>query len=443
MKTEFLILMPDDEAFCNNKKSFVDFLKIDSLLSVSGNKINYRKSPKGKDQVTAKFRVDTDKVKSNNERYFLLVLECEQPDQVDEFSELSDRVRAIAERISPGATAVNTLWDGVGRIYAEKSYPIINEVENSMRRLIAKFMLITVGMNWSKDAIHAELHKKIEKFEDEDPYISDLHKLDFIHLSQVLFEKKRDITLEELDRLLLKTEFDANDQEKILKYIPKSNWEKYFAALVDDGDQSIEKKWELLYKLRNKVAHNRNVKKKEFEQIRGLSNKIKEIIGKATAKLGEIDINEEDRELIIYSYRSESASAFGYIAETAVAEYYSRNGYDVSPLGEPGQIQFGDFIATKDGKSFAVEVRSMNRSHFLPKSIMSLKRLQKNRATHNDHRITMKTHLVCVLRGEDSDYPDDRILRRTELVTAEFEDSIEMIAGVLDDNNVFTPIKRQ
>jgi len=443
VKTEFLILMPDDEAFCSSKKAFVDFLKIDSLLSVAGNKINYRKTPKGKDQVTAKFRVDTDKVKSNNERYFLLLLECEQIDQVDEFSELSDRVRTIAERISPGLTAVNTLWDGVGRIYAEKSYPIINEVENSMRRLIAKFMLITVGMNWSKDAINAELHKKIEKFEDEDPYISDLHKLDFIHLSQVLFEKKRDLTLEELDRLLLKTAFDANDREKILRYVPKSNWEKYFSALVDDGDQSLEKKWELLYKLRNKVAHNRSVKKKEFEQIRGLANKINEIISKATAKLGEIDINEEDRELIIYSYRAESASAIGYISEASVAEYYSRNGYEVSPLGEPGQVQFSDFIATKDGKSVAVEVKSTRRSRFLPVSIMAIRRIQDLAHRFKDHRPAMRTHLVLVLRGDDLDYPDERILRRIKLLMADLEESVEIVAGVLDENNVFAPIAPQ
>ncbi|BBT40714.1 HEPN domain-containing protein [Pseudomonas putida] len=440
MKTEFLILMPDDEAFCNSKKSFVDFLKIDSLLSVTGSKISYRKSPKSRDLVTAKFRVDTDKVKSNSERYFLLVLECDQTDQVDDFSELSDRVRTIAERISPGSTAVNTLWDGVGRIYAEKSYPIINEVENLMRRLIAKFMLLTVGMNWSKDAINAELHKKIEKFEDEDPYISDLHKLDFIHLSQVLFEKKRDITLEELDRILQKTDFDADDREKILKYIPKSNWEKYFAALVDDGDQSLERKWELLYKLRNKVAHNRNVKKKEYEQIRGLSNKIKEIIGKATAKLGEIDINEEDRELIIYSYRSESASTIVYLSEISVAEFYSRSGYEVSPLGEQGQPQYCDFIATKDGRSVAVVVKVTRRSRFLPICILALNREQEHRAKIKDHRTSLKTHIAIVLQGDESEYPNEKILRRIKTLTTTTDDSIEVVPGILGDNNEFIPI---
>jgi len=191
LKTEFLILVPNDESFCNSKKAFVDFLKIDALISVTGQKIFYKRTVKGRDLVSVRFSVETDKVQSKKERYFLLALECEDESLIDEFSELCERIKTIADRISPGATAINTIWDDVGRIYAEKSYPFINEVENLMRRLIAKFMLITVGMNWSKDAIHPDLFKKIENFEEEELYLNDLHKLDFIHLKQVLFEKKK------------------------------------------------------------------------------------------------------------------------------------------------------------------------------------------------------------------------------------------------------------
>lgn len=431
--------MPDDEAFCSNKKAFIDFLKVDSLISITGNKINYRKTPKGKDQVTAKFRVETDKVKSNNERYFLLVLECEQQSQIDEFSELSERIKSIVERISPGATAVNTLWDGVGRIYAEKAYPIINEVENLMRRLIAKFMLVTVGMNWSKDAINPELFKKIEKFEDEDPYINDLHKLDFIHLSQVLFEKKRDISLEELDRLLPKTDFNEEDKERILRYIPRSNWEKYFSSLVDEKNHSLERKWELLYKLRNKVAHNRNVKKSEFDQIKGLASNIKEVIGKATAKLGEIDINEEDRELIIFSYRSESPSAIGYQSEMAVAEYYARSGYEVTPIPIASTYQAFDFIALKEGKTIAVEVKTSRRASFYPMMRMLLKRTTERWLEHPEYEGLSKIHLVCVLREDESDYPIDQIYFKIEKLMEDFGDKVEIHIGRLNDENAYTP----
>ncbi|MGZ9738560.1 hypothetical protein ACXX83_09005 [Pseudomonas sp. GNP012] len=437
MKTEFLILIPDDEAFCSSKKAFIDFLKVDSLISVIGNKINFRKTPKGKDQVSARFRVETNKVKSNNERYFLLVLECDQQTQIDEFSELSERLKTIVERISPGATAVNTLWDGVGRIYAEKAYPIINEIENLMRRLIAKFMLVTVGMNWSKDAINPELFKKIEKFEDEDPYLNDLHKLDFIHLSQVLFEKKRDISLEELDRLLPKTKFNEEDQERILRYIPRSNWEKYFSSLVDEKDHSLEKKWELLYKLRNKVAHNRNVKKSEYEQIKGLASNIKDVIGRATAKLGEIDINEEDRELIIYSYRSESPAAIGYLSEKAVAEHYAKSGYEVTPIPNKATHQAFDFIASKDGKIIAIEVKSVRRAHLYPMIRTTLKRLEESWLQYPEYETLSKIHLVCVLRDDESDYPIERVFMNVEKLSAMLGDKVEIHIGRLDEENSY------
>lgn len=437
MKTEFLILMPNDEAFCNSKKAFVDFLKIDSLISITGNTITFRKSPKSKDQVSAKFRVETDKVKSNNERYFLLILECNQQANIDEFSELTDRLKTIAERISPGSTVVNMLWDGVGRSYAEKAYPIINEVENLMRRLIAKFMLITVGMHWSRDAINSELSKKIEKFEDEDPYLNDLHKLDFIHLSQVLFEKKRDISLEELDRLLLKTNFDEADKEKILKYIPRSNWEKYFSALVEDKNHSLETKWEMLYKLRNKVAHNRSVKKTEFEKINGLASSIKDVIGKATAKLGEIDINEEDRELIMHSYRNESPIFIGQLAERAVAIYYAKSGCEVTPAPEASWHQGFDFFATKDGKTVCVEVKSVSVriAHIIIRKALSQLESTLGKLPPNER---LDAHLVCVIRGDDSEYSIEELLRKARQILPELAVNIELHAGFLDEEDNYT-----
>lgn len=298
MKTEFLILIPSDESYCNSKKAFVDLLNVDDLISVSNQKVAYRRTVKSKDLLSVRFQLETNKVQFKEERYFLFILEYQDESLIDEFSELCERIKIIAKRISPGATAINTIWDDVGRIYAEKSYPVINEVENLMRKLIAKFMLINVGMTWSKEVIHPDLFKKIENFEEEELYLNDLHKLDFIHLKQVLFEKKRDISLQELDRTLIKTSFSVDDKEKILRYVPRSNWEKYFSALLNGKDSSLEKKWELLYKLRNKVAHNRNVNKEEFEKIKGLSSDIREIINKATTKLGEIDIKEEDQERI-------------------------------------------------------------------------------------------------------------------------------------------------
>lgn len=436
LRTELLLLVPDDESFCSSKKAFVDFLKIDALISISGQKIGYRRSAKSKELVSARFRVETDKVKSKQERYFLLTLECQDEMLLDEFNELCDRIRVIGERLSPGRTAINTIWDDVGRIYAEKSYPLINEVENLLRRLIAKFMLITVGVNWSKDTIHPELFKKIEKFEDPEPYINDLYKLDFIHLKQVLFEKKRDISLDELDRLLSRTEFSAEDKDKIQKYIPRSNWEKYFSTLIEDRESSLEKKWELLYKLRNKVAHNRHVRKEEFERIKGLTLQIKEVLAKASAKVGEIDLNEEDRELIIYSYNSESPIALGFVAEKAVAEFYSKSGYEVTS-SERGPF---DFYATKDGVQLAVDVKFLRPRFFVQVIRRHADRQFRHATQQVEGHLFSKPQIVVVLSEDDDEYPVSRLLERANRFNEEFGSSLEIQLGRLDDERVYIPI---
>jgi len=440
LKTEFLILVPSDESFCNSKKAFVDFLKVETLLSVSNQKISYRRTTKGREIVSAKFRVETNMVQSKKERYFHLVLECQDDSLVDEFSELCEKIKSISGRIHPGATAINTIWDDIGRIYAEKSYPLINEVENLMRKLIAKFMLINVGMTWSKDAINPELFKKIEDFNEEEIYLNDLYKLDFIHLEQVLFEKKRDISLDELDRLLQKTNFDAEDKEKILKYVPRSNWEKYFSSLIDEKDSSFKEKWKIIYKLRNKVAHNRNITKSEFNQIKGLSLKIKDIINNAIEKLGEIDLNEEDRELIIYSYNSESPAAIGFLSEKAVAEYYTKLGFEVI-TGGLAQRYF-DFLALKDSEKVAVEIKNVHPRRFMHMIRMVFERQIQPALHTSEIDSTTKIHLICVLRDEDSDYPTSKLYSDASRISEQFGEKLEIFFGMLNEENEFTIIDR-
>ncbi|MBC3911602.1 HEPN domain-containing protein [Undibacterium umbellatum] len=444
MRAEFLILIPDNDSFCNTKKGFVDILKIDSLISITGQNLAFRRSPKSKDIVSVKFRVDTAKVKSQAERYFLFSMECEDQNFVDEFFELCEKIKAIVQRISPGSTSINVLWDDVGRIYAEKSYPIINETENLMRRLIAKFMLITVGMNWSKDAFNDALQKKIKNFGDEDTYLNDLYKLDFIHLNEVLFEKKRDIGIDELTRLLSKTNFSKADQEQISKYVPRSNWEKYFSELVDKKDSSLETKWKMLYELRNKVAHNRNVKKAEFEKIKGLSTDIKIIIDKAISKLGDIDINADEREIILESHFSElKTDVFGATSHTvveSVAEYFVRNGFGVQMYLTSSKTGLGDFSAGKDGDMFIVEVITHTPLIFSMRWRELIKKYRD--AFPGDPALDPipKLNVVVVVPKDAEIDRVPRIKKITDPMEIYFIDALTVTIGTLTDDNVFVQI---
>ncbi|EDM64884.1 hypothetical protein PE36_12307 [Moritella sp. PE36] len=441
MKLEYLVLVKNDDSFCNSKKAFIDFLKVDSLISINGQKLSYKRSLNSKVLITVKFRVETGNIPSNKERFFLIALENSKDELIDEFAELGSKIKEISKRINPESTIVNTLWDDVGRSYAYQAYPLINEVENLMRKLISKFMLINVGMNWSKESIHPDLFKKIENYEEEELNLNDLYKLDFIHLSQVLFQKKRDISLDELDRILSKTKFSAEDQEKIRKYIPVSNWEKYFSALLGEDAQGLEKKWEILYKLRNKVAHNRFVVKEDFGKIKGLTSEIGKILGVAINKLSEIDLDEQDRESIIHSYHSESPIAYGYLAEKAVAEYYVRQGFIVEPstLNEMKNKGIVDLTVKTKTESIAVEVKTITA-----KSISFLK-IRINRASQRVGKALNYgefTHgeVVIVLRDYQDDDMPERMSKRLEMISDQLDPRISIVMGYLNESDEFEVI---
>ncbi|PNB71027.1 hypothetical protein C1X64_27040 [Pseudomonas sp. GW456-E7] len=438
MKTEFLVTIPGEEDFCGSSKAFVEFLKVDSLLTILGNKITYKRATRAKPLVAAKFKVANDKVKSSNERYFHFIIECEKEELAEEFAEMCERLKSIIERIRPGDTAVNTLWDGAGKVFAEKSYPVINEVENLMRRLIAKFMLVTVGVKWAKDAVLPTLWQKIENFKGEQPYVNDLHKLDFIHLSDVLFEKKRDVSLDELDRILLKTKFDEGDQERILKYLPKSNWEKYFSSLVDFPGHKLQEKWKVLYDLRNKVAHNRAISRAEYGRICGVAEEVKAVIRAATEKLGEIDMGNEDRELIINTYQRHPSMEFYNAAESAVAEYYSSEGYDVTMLGRRGDVIQFDLMAVRGDETVAVEVKAYSYHNFVQKIKISLREMQARLIKYSDFGGVTRIHYFYVLR----DFIDDDHFVRAVSYASKISSisGVDIKIGSLDDSGIVSII---
>lgn len=448
MKLEYLVLVPNHDSFCNSKKAFIDFLKVDSLVDISGQHISYKRSSKGKVLIKCKIRVETDLIPSQDERYFLIVLEAKDDINIDDFSELGEKVKSISARINPNSTIINTLWDDVGRYYAQSAYPVINEIENLMRKLISKFMLINAGMNWSKNAVHPELFKKIEGYSEEELYSNDLYKLDFIHLSDVLFKKKRDITTEQLDRVLSKTNFDEADKETILKYKPKSNWEKYFTSLLDGDGSQLETKWNRLYKLRNKVAHNRFLTKIEFGETTGICSQVNKLLSDALNKLGEIDLDVEERESIVLSYQSQSPAAIRYMAEKSVAEFFMKEGFVLDNIGS-NHRNLVDFIAEKDGKKTGVYVAGANARNVTGSLRMLFNDPARSRV--HSHRPSLLQRLdfeeyeqvdvVYVLRDVERFGISERTIDRIKEMIDEIDERIKLTLGFVNDESEYQIIE--
>lgn len=437
MKIEFLVLVTNDDSFCNNKKAFIDFLQVDSLISITGQKLAYRKTAKSKPIITVKFNVETSNIPSNKERYFIIALENSNEELIDEFSEVGNKIKEICKRINHETAIINVLWDDVGRYYAYKSYPLINDVENVMRKLISKFMLINVGMDWSKQTIHPDLVKKIANFEDNDAHINDLYKLDFINLSDVLFQKKRDIALEELDRVLAKTRFDDVDKDKILRYLPKSNWEKYFSELLGEHSKGLEAKWELLYKLRNKVAHNRFLTKEDFGKINGLVTQVKETLNTAMNKLGEINLDEEDRNQIINSYHSEHPYAQAYLAEKSVAEYYLSNGFEIEKPDSRVNNAAPDLILIGSDGKLAVEIKSFSARGFMVSMRMRLESAVMQVERCMQAASIEKGMVIIVVRGDADKMLTSNILLRINAIRSKTNPNITINIGAINEFDDF------
>ena len=297
-------------------------------------------------------------------------------------------------------------------------------------------MLINVGMQWSKETLHPEILTKIKNYkdEDEDLYLNDLYKLDFIQLSNVLFQQKRDIEIGELTKLLSKTDFNDEDQESIKKYIPKSNWEKYFDEILDVKSKDLEDKWKRLYKLRNKVAHNRFIDKETYSEIKGLCKATKTILTSAINKLGEINLDEEDIELIMHSYQSEFPQSQALLAEKAVALYYSNNAYTVKVPTTNNFRYEADFIAFLNDTSIAIEVKYISFKSMvsiLRKTIIRVKEVIE----FNNYS---KGEIVIVLR----DYSDNINLIKIQEILYSFEQenelgNIKVILGFLNEKKEF------
>ncbi|WP_186178024.1 HEPN domain-containing protein [Burkholderia gladioli] len=202
---------------------------------------------------------------------------------------------------SVGSTKIETLWDDVSFRYCLLAYPVILDVENKMRRLIAKFMLSKLGAKWVDDSAPEDVSREIEKTKRnaEDP----LHNVDFITLSSYLTRPYATGKKTPLDINKIIASIDTSKPEetiekiKLLKsMVPSSNWERYFHSIVPCQDSELQSKWKKLYDLRCVVAHNAYMKATEYNEVIKLSAEIMNLLDKATDNIDNIKVTPEQAE---------------------------------------------------------------------------------------------------------------------------------------------------
>jgi hypothetical protein len=293
---EYLVILPSKDSFCDTEQAFLRLLQVDSRLAVAAGDIRY-------DGVSVcQCRLAHGEVEGRAQRYFHVSLTWPgEPglagDSLDAFVSV---LRSIRSSVGHARGEVETLWDDLSAYYARTSYPLIHETENLMRRLIANFMLVTVGREWANETLPQEVADAVRKGKRGDgsrDYLNVLHKVDFIHLGEFLFAPYSSGSVQELYARI--EDASASVEPGMLKgFVPKSNWQRYFSTLVACEDSYLRSRWEKLYELRCKVAHNALMTAAEAKQIERLVDELKPKLVAAIEKLPRVSVPRAEADAV-------------------------------------------------------------------------------------------------------------------------------------------------
>lgn len=300
-KVELLIFVDEKSPLCTTNDSFNSLLQSNGDISIIDDKLGYQ-------GVFFDYKLSSDNISSNSEkgRYFNLKITFDEvsDNNVDLLSNLLRQIKNLFSTLFKQLP--QTIWDDISYHYSIQAYPLIHEIENILRKLITKFMLINVGTGWTKNSIPDEFRtSKISADKDSQskPFNQNLlYDADFIQLSYFLFSEYKEINTNELIttiKCLKEGEVNVEAILNLKKFIPTTNWQKYFQKHIDCEAEFLNKKWIQLYDLRCKIAHNNTFTKKDFNDTIFIIDAIKPILINATDKLEVIEVSDTEKTKLV------------------------------------------------------------------------------------------------------------------------------------------------
>jgi hypothetical protein len=168
-----------------------------------------------------------------------------------------------------------------------------------MRKLIANFMLVTIGREWVSETSPTEIKSIIDKSKRANELKGNaLYNIDFIHLADFLLKAYSSTPSQDIYKKI-NSATKLQEFESIKKLLPESNWKRYFSSLVNCEDTFLQKRWSELYELRCKVAHNALVVKADFDTIQSLATELTEKLQDAIEKLPRVQVPEAEVENLV------------------------------------------------------------------------------------------------------------------------------------------------
>lgn len=290
MQVEYLLVLDGKDNFCSNNLTFNNFLMTNSDLSLIGNYIEYK-------DLKVEYKAQFEEMEENK-RSIHVYFSCTQKNEEINIEQYEQFLRVVKNIFYKLSKNIHTLRNDISFYYSELAYPKIHQVENLMRKLITKFMITNVGLSWTEKHIPKEV-REARGNSKENSNVDYLYNLDFIQLSNILFKEYSPFTPNELFEKIKKANEDSEVPLTYLKkFVPSSNWERYFSEIVDSEADYLKKRWTELYYFRNQVAHNNILTKKDFQEIDRYVIEIKEKLDKAIQNVDQIKVTDEEKEII-------------------------------------------------------------------------------------------------------------------------------------------------
>lgn len=286
---EYLLPFNTEDGICENIESFKSLLTTNSNFKLKANKIEYKRS-------SYDFEVSLNVVENQNCSVFNVTFSVTRVT-----NKFRGMLKAFRKTIGLHLKDnIQIIWDGVSFEWSKSLYPEIYQTENLLRKLISKFMLTKLGMGWHKSSVPKDVTESIKK-DNYKPTHSVLYEVDFIQLANFLFKPysiKDSAKLPDILSILIEDGMTEEKKNVILDYIPKNNWDRYFSDLVEFESGQLKKKWESLYEIRCKVAHNKSMTFENYEIALELCSELNQALNQAYDNLANIEIPEKDKESI-------------------------------------------------------------------------------------------------------------------------------------------------
>ena len=284
---EYIFSVSSKCVICKNKAKLKSFLSASDLSLV--------KDVLSFENEQSKIKISEKKTKESEGVVYTITFSSDSDDEPAKLLKMFRQVISNIKDENQKNIAILELRNDFAKSRSEKLYSDIYTLENSIRKLISKFMLETLGMKWY-ESTPQDVRKTVK--DSEYKWNNDcLYHLDFIQLSYFLtipYADKSGSIVDELKKCIDK-EITEEEKKELRLFIPKNNWDRYFNVLVDCDSEKFKSNWEKLYEYRCDVAHNRIIPQNECEECSKKCEEMQKIINDAIRKLDTVEITEEEK----------------------------------------------------------------------------------------------------------------------------------------------------